>query len=140
MLCNLPLRCSDYHFAKVGLFVHLLNSISEATITLRPCTTLGLACTSMSFTLGPERVDELLLRSRRVAAAPNSGVPAKVTDMARAQVMALKALGTRRVALVTPYIGEFVFLQGHSAIIAVVLLLVLRGPVGGERAIPRGAR
>ena len=55
-----------------------------------------MACTSFSFTLGPERIDQQLS-----AACPN----AKVTDMARAQAGAIAALGACRVALLTPYIG-----------------------------------
>lgn len=60
-------------------------------------TAVGLSCTSMSFVLGPDRVDEQLTR-----ACPN----AKSTDMARAQAAALHALGVTRVALVTPYIQD----------------------------------
>jgi maleate isomerase len=58
---------------------------------------LGLGCTSMSFTLGPQRVDEEIHKVH-----PNT----KTTDMARSQAKAAKALGMKRVGLVTPYIDS----------------------------------
>lgn len=76
------------------------SAIGEAVSCLQPssrCTVLGLACTSFSFTLGPAAVDEELGPS-------GSSVPK--TDMARALVAAIKALGVRKVALLTPYIEE----------------------------------
>jgi maleate isomerase len=62
------------------------------------CTIIGLACTSFAITLGESVVDELLKR----AATPIT----VTTDMARAQVRAIKTLGARKVALLTPYIEE----------------------------------
>lgn len=58
---------------------------------------LGLACTSMSFCMGPEAVDGYLTEF-----CP--GV--KTTDMARAQIGALRAVNATRVAMVTPYIED----------------------------------
>lgn len=75
------------------------NNIVQASAGLAQpqgrCTAVGLSCTSMSFTLGPEKVDNLL----------HQAVPtAKITDMARAQAIALQVLGASKVALFTPYI------------------------------------
>lgn len=81
-------------------FAAAAANISAAARTLLPadrCTVLGLACTSMSFMLGPERVDAEF-------EAANPGVA--TTDMARAQAAALSALGARRLALLTPYVPE----------------------------------
>merc|ERR1719162_1641001 len=58
---------------------------------------MGLSCTSMSFTLGPDVVDQQLCQSN-----PN----VKTTDMARAQIAAVKAIGAKKVALLTPYVEE----------------------------------
>ncbi|CAK9012651.1 unnamed protein product [Durusdinium trenchii] len=63
----------------------------------RSCDILGLSCTSFSFTLGSAKVREQI-------SAGYPGVP--VTDMATAQLEALKALKAQRVALLTPYIEE----------------------------------
>lgn len=58
---------------------------------------LGLACTSMSFTLGADAVDALL----------QNGCPGCLTtDMARGQLGAIRALDLRSVALLTPYVEE----------------------------------
>jgi maleate isomerase len=76
------------------------DNITAAAATFLPrerCTVLGVACTSLSFTLGPAHIDSQLR-----AANPD----AATTDMARAQAAALHALGVSRVALVTPYIQE----------------------------------
>lgn len=61
------------------------------------CDVLGLSCTSFSFTLGSAKVREQI-------SAGYPGVP--VTDMAQAQLEALKALQAKQVALLTPYIEE----------------------------------
>lgn len=75
-------------------------NVGRAAQTLLPTdrqTVLGVACTSLSFTLGPGRIDAQLRR----------GSPGcKTTDMARAQAAALEALGVTRVGLVTPYIEK----------------------------------
>ena len=63
----------------------------------KKCDILGLSCTSFSFTLGSAKVSEQI-------SAGYPGVP--VTDMAQAQLKALKALQAKRVALLTPYIEE----------------------------------
>ena len=79
-------------------FERAAGSLGAAAAVLRPperCTAVGLACTSMAFTLGGPRVDAELRRACPAAAT---------TDMARAQVAALRALGARRVALLTPYV------------------------------------
>ncbi|CAL1135138.1 unnamed protein product [Cladocopium goreaui] len=55
------------------------------------CDVLGLSCTSFSFTLGSAKVREQI---------------SAVTDMAQAQLEALKALQAKQVALLTPYIEE----------------------------------
>lgn len=58
---------------------------------------VGLACTSMSFILGQTVVQGEL----------STGFPlALVTDMAEAQIEALKALAVSRIALLTPYIED----------------------------------
>ena len=79
-------------------FQRAATNIQRAVATLLPhdrCTVLGMACTSLSFTLGPDLVDAQLR-------APYPAV--KTTDMARAQAAAIAALGVKRVALLTPYI------------------------------------
>lgn len=76
------------------------QGIGRAAAALLPhadVAVVGLSCTSMSFVLGPRRVDELFR-----AACPH----AVTTDMARAVVAALRALGASRVALITPYIQD----------------------------------
>ena len=56
---------------------------------------VGLACTSMSFTLGNKSVDRELMRDQAIT-----------TDMARGQIAALKALKVKSVCLLTPYIDS----------------------------------
>ncbi len=76
------------------------DNITAAAATFLPaerCSVLGVACTSLSYTLGPAHIDNQLR-------AANPG--AATTDMARAQMAALQALQVERVALVTPYIQE----------------------------------
>lgn len=76
------------------------DNITAAAATFLPaerCSVLGVACTSLSYTLGPAHIDNQLR-----AANPS----AATTDMARAQMAALQALQVERVALVTPYIQE----------------------------------
>ena len=76
------------------------DNITAAAATFLPrerCSVLGVACTSLSYTLGPAHIDNQLR-----AANPD----AATTDMARAQLAALQALQVERVALVTPYIQE----------------------------------
>eukprot|EP00656_Telonema_subtile_P020068 TRINITY_DN21241_c0_g1_i1.p1 TRINITY_DN21241_c0_g1~~TRINITY_DN21241_c0_g1_i1.p1 ORF type:complete len:230 (-),score=48.28 TRINITY_DN21241_c0_g1_i1:35-724(-) len=79
-------------------FLPAASRIREAAAALKPadyCNVVGLACTSMSFTLGPEIVDNELK-----AAHPNS----RTIDMARSQLKALQVMGCTDVGLVTPYI------------------------------------
>jgi len=79
-------------------FLPAARRIREAAAALKPpdyCNVVGLACTSMSFTLGPEIVDGELK-----AAHPNS----LTIDMARSQLKALRTMGCRQIGLVTPYI------------------------------------
>ncbi|MEZ6018369.1 MAG: phytanoyl-CoA dioxygenase family protein [Planctomycetota bacterium] len=74
--------------------------LQRAAATLRPAGSLdavGLACTSLAFALGPEEVQRELR-----AAHPG----ARVTDMATAMLAALRHMGARRPALLTPYIDE----------------------------------
>jgi maleate isomerase len=60
-------------------------------------TVVSVACTSMSYLLG-----HLVIRRELTTGFPL----ARVTDMAEAQVEALKALGATRIALLTPYIED----------------------------------
>jgi len=70
------------------------------------CNTVGLGCTSLSFTLGPQIVDE----------EPHAAHPhAKILDMARSQQKALQVMGCKNVGLVTPYIDEV-----HNANVAML--------------------
>lgn len=81
-------------------YLRAADNISRAASALLPqseVTAVGLACTSFSFVLGPERVGKQLR-----AACPH----AKTTDMASAQAAALSTLGVTRIALVTPYIAD----------------------------------
>ncbi len=74
--------------------------LARAAATLRPAGSLdviGMACTSLSFTLGCEAVQEELR-----AGQPGS----RVTDMASAVLRALEQMATRRLALLTPYVDE----------------------------------
>lgn len=74
--------------------------IQRAAATLRPAGSLdvvGLACTSLAFTLGRDHV-----QSELRAAQPG----AKVTDMATALLAALDHIGVQRPALLTPYVDE----------------------------------
>jgi len=78
-------------------FQRAAGDITEAALQFMPasaCSVLGISCTSMSFTLGPGVFDKQLHLA---------SLGAKTTDMARAQVAALAALGVKRIALVTPY-------------------------------------
>jgi len=79
-------------------FLPARKNIRDAAMALTPndyCNVAGLACTSMSFTLGPEIVDAELQ-----IAHPN----AHTLDMARSQLKALRTMGCTNVGLVTPYI------------------------------------
>lgn len=74
--------------------------IEHAVRTLMPaerCTVMGISCTSMSFTLGPEVIDGQLKGHSKTV---------KTTDMARAQAQALQELSATKIALVTPYIED----------------------------------
>ena len=72
--------------------------IEQAARSLRPgVDVIGLACTSLAFTLGIDAVQAEL----------KAGQPgAKVTDMATAALAALEWLGARRLAILTPYLDE----------------------------------
>lgn len=59
------------------------------------CSVVGLACTSMSFTLGAKIIDQEL---------QNAHPHALTLDMARSQQKALQSMGCKTVGLVTPYI------------------------------------
>jgi len=74
--------------------------IQRAAATLRPRGSLdavGLACTSLAFSLGEQDV-----RAELSGAHPG----AAVTDMATAMIAGLHALGASRAALLTPYLDE----------------------------------
>lgn len=76
------------------------DRIERAARTLRPSGSiqaLGLACTSLAFTLGQEKVQEEMRRAH-----PN----AAITDMATAVIAALSKLNCTRIALLTPYLDE----------------------------------
>mmetsp|Transcript_89318 Transcript_89318/g.255001 ORF Transcript_89318/g.255001 Transcript_89318/m.255001 type:complete len:330 (-) Transcript_89318:175-1164(-) len=75
-----------------------VRDAAEALNVNNYCSVVGLACTSMSFTLGPEIVDAELK-----IAHPK----AKPVDMARSQVKAIRTLGCTVIGLVTPYIDAF---------------------------------
>ncbi|CAE8596030.1 unnamed protein product [Polarella glacialis] len=107
LMANIPgvwLRVQKCEFETEAInaetYERAANNISRAAAALLPqveVTAIGLACTSMSFVLGPERV-----RTQLQSACPQ----AKTTDMASAQIAALAALGVTRIALVTPYIAD----------------------------------
>lgn len=74
--------------------------VGRAAATLRPSGSvdvLGLACTSLAFTLGRDQVHAELREAHPQAL---------VTDMASAVLAALEAVGARRIALLTPYVEE----------------------------------
>lgn len=76
------------------------GQIESAAAVLRPRGSLdaiGLACTSLAFTLGPEAVQDELRRAHPGAQA---------TDMASAVLAALDALAIRRPVLLTPYLDD----------------------------------
>lgn len=111
------------------------ENITAAAATFLPpqrCTVLGVACTSLSYTLGPAHIDRQLR-----AANPH----AATIDMARAQVGALRALRVRRVALVTPYIQELA--DANAAFLESCTLIeddgnqVGGGAANGSVAVPR---
>ena len=102
---NVWLRIQKMEFAtsciSADTFNRAADNIGRAAATVLPhdeITAVGLSCTSMSFTLGAERV------AKQLRDACGSGV--EVTDMALAQAAAVMALGATRLALVTPYIAE----------------------------------
>ena len=89
---------SDGMQLDTSTFQRNANNIAVAGKTLLPidrCTVIGMACTSLSFTLGPDHIDKQL-------GCVCPGV--KTTDMARAQAKAIAAIGAKKVALLTPYI------------------------------------
>ena len=79
-------------------FMKSASTISTSSLRLGMLASpsvIGLACTSMSFTLGIRRVDQEI----------HAGcINVQTTDMARGQIDALHALGIERVCLLTPYI------------------------------------
>lgn len=91
------------------------DEITKAVSCLQPpgqMTVLGLACTSFAFSIGSDEVDRQLR-----ACCP--GVT--TTDMARAQVAAIKELGIKRLSLITPYIEELsklnqVYLESRAGV------------------------
>ena len=90
----------DAEVLQADTFERAAGNIRRAASACLPSSEIcavGLSCTSMSFVLGPERVDRELQ-----SACPN----AVSTDMSRAQMAALHALGVKRIALVTPYIQD----------------------------------
>ena len=107
LMSNIPnvwLRLQKCEFETEAIdadtFESAAKNIGRAAAALLPqseVTAIGLACTSMSFVLGKERVGQQLR-----GACPH----AKTTDMASAQAAALAELGVRNIALVTPYIPE----------------------------------
>ena len=75
-----------------------IGNISRAANTPLPqneISIVGLACTSMAFCIGPDRVAVELGQDHR-----------KTIDMASAQIAAIKAVGAQKVSLVTPYIED----------------------------------
>jgi maleate isomerase len=72
-------------------------SINLIFKTVFRCTVFGIACTSMSYTLGSELIDFQL---------KSFNPKVLCTDMARAQALAVKTLKVKKVALLTPYTEE----------------------------------
>ena len=64
---------------------------------------LAMACTSISFVLGRERVWSSLREGQGSEAATSE---LTITDMATSQLRAIAAVGGRRIALLTPYIRD----------------------------------
>lgn len=76
------------------------DRITHAARGIQPANSLdaiGLACTSMAFSLGQQMVQERLREAH-----PN----ARTTDMATSLIAALKHFDARRVTLLTPYSGR----------------------------------
>jgi len=88
-------KCSAETFLSGG--AQRVRFAAESITPVGYCDMFGLACTSMSFTLTPKVVDEVLQ-----SAQPG----AKTTDMARSQRSALEAMGCKTVGLLTPYISD----------------------------------
>ena len=80
------------------MYIRNAPQIAVAAAALQPadrCTVWGVACTSFAFSIGADAVDA---QFRKVA--PDS----KSTDMFRGQFAALRALGAKKISLVTPYV------------------------------------
>ena len=78
----------------------LRDTIAEATATLVPegrLDVVAFGCTSGAMALGPETVRAILARGR-----PSL----RVTDPVSAALRGLARLGCRRIAVMTPYVGE----------------------------------
>mmetsp|Transcript_57648 Transcript_57648/g.158780 ORF Transcript_57648/g.158780 Transcript_57648/m.158780 type:complete len:1038 (-) Transcript_57648:486-3599(-) len=87
----------EENIGKAAAVLHDALQFSQPSFEADAVPTIcGLGCTNLSFHLGPARVDTQL---KKIGA---KGKPL-TTDMARAQVAALRALGAQRVALLTPY-------------------------------------
>lgn len=90
----------DSDLIQADTYLRAERNVGRAAATFLPSkhiSVMGLSCTSMSFTLGPDAVDWQLCQGN---------VNVKTTDMARAQIAAVKALGAKKVALLTPYMEE----------------------------------
>lgn len=91
-LCSEQIVADTYVRSQGNLSIAAKNIMMGKKVSV-----MGLGCTSMSFTLGPDTVNQHLSQGRD---------DIKTTDMARGQVAAIKALGAKKIALVTPYLEE----------------------------------
>jgi len=109
-----------YHQAKEDGVLRVAASLLPRD---HQCSVVGLSCTSFSFTLGADVVDEQL----------RMGYPdTKTTDMARAQLDACAALNATKVCLLTPYI-EAVSLKNMQALEEGGVTVVRRLTMGLEK-------
>jgi ectoine hydroxylase len=90
----------DGDLLDINNYLSARGRIAQAAATLRPIGSIdviGVACTSLAFALGSERVQAELREAHPDAV---------VTDMASSMLAALDFLGAKRLALLTPYVEE----------------------------------
>jgi maleate cis-trans isomerase len=80
-------------------FANNADKLQKAAAVFVPqnVTVFGLSCTSMAYTLGPEKVDNQFVSVDKRA---------KSTDMFRSVVAALNTLKVKKAVLLTPYLEE----------------------------------
>ena len=95
----------EFHGCDPESYHHLEKSIGKTLNTLQPkenISAVGLACTSMSFSLGTEKTNNMM----------SSILPkAHITNMASALNKALKTMGIKRITLLVPYIFQLSMLS-----------------------------